>query len=102
MVFAMQGPILALIPAKLLATMWPPSHATDLWHRSFCLAPWRIRLSKAHFGRADVSRWGQCIVGSYGYVMQTEGLFAHAKAAELRGGANTHTDVTHGAEDPSE
>ena len=33
---------------------------------------------------------------------QTEGLFAHAKAAELRGGANTHTDVTHGAEDPSE
>ena len=24
------------------------------------------------------------------------------EAAELRGGANTHTDVTHGAEDPSE
>ena len=33
---------------------------------------------------------------------QTEGLFAHAKAAALRGGANTHADGTHGAEDSSE
>ena len=33
---------------------------------------------------------------------RTEGLFAHAKAAELRGGANSHEGAMHGAEDPLE
>ena len=60
--------------------------------------PRRIRLPGKRTSVVEMSADGASALSEVTDTLaQTEGLFAHAKAAELRGGANTHADVTHRA-----